>query len=600
MACGLKPYVLFFTHRTFKLFFCTLPMPTYSPAQTLPWHIIEDIIQFVPFEHQKDIGPNGIPKIPHLKKAYLPYMSVCRSWRYAAGSIFYQSAMVRTSCLEPYGHSQEGILYLKDAIDFGVQHFIRDLYIDINIATLKQSWGSDEDDVFGVLMERCGELHRASSLKLSMTYYDRTTYKLPEEGEDEMNVALKNVESFIEKIKQNIPNICKVDIFKDPQYYFQSKDDTVSDFILDKLSMLANPNVCHISLIRIKVTKPILGCILANSLRSISLGYNKGNQKHIEIVRQNANTLESLSVDHLSTSSVLKLTVGQKGGYHTLVYPRLKYLKISGCIGLRNSRHQQPQVDPFPQLETLICRGRLPFTSPIVLVGGQSHIRHLDIDLDSDNIRVLMESGALKKGSYSNLQFVSFGWVNRSLFSRREVAQQLLTLTTQISTKTRIARINSLTVANFEECIPSIQAISGLKVLDMPNCAINIDEAIPLLSALSCLEKANFAFKDINGSEVLMPKVETIADYQERYKSFSTNAWALGISNALFANCRRAGEFLLLITSILSNIQRVSISINSSRSAYKILNGISYAKNRKIYKKHPVIDRVEFLASDFW
>ncbi|KAJ2676634.1 hypothetical protein IWW42_000509 [Coemansia sp. RSA 1085] len=395
--------------------------------------------------------------------------------------------MVRTSCLEPYGHSQEGILYLKDAIDFGVQHFIRDLYIDINIATLKQSWGSDEDDVFGVLMERCGELHRASSLKLSMTYYDRTTYKLAEEGEDEMNVALKNVESFIEKIKQNIPNICKVDIFKDPQYYFQSKDDTVSDFILDKLSMLANPNVCHISLIRIKVTKPILGCILANSLRSISLGYNKGNQKHIEIVRQNANTLESLSVDHLSTSSVLKLTVGQKGGYHTLVYPRLKYLKISGCIGLRNSRHQQPQVDPFPQLETLICRGRLPFTSPIVLVGGQSHIRHLDIDLDN-----------------------------------------------------------------------------------------------------------------INGSEVLMPKVETIADYQERYKSFSTNAWALGISNALFANCRRAGEFLLLITSILSNIQRVSISINSSRSAYKILNGISYAKNRKIYKKHPVIDRVEFLASDFW
>ncbi|KAJ2453274.1 hypothetical protein EV183_002331 [Coemansia sp. RSA 2336] len=433
-----------------------------------------------------------------------------------------------------------------------------------------------------------------------MTYYDRTTFKLPKEDEDQMTVALRNVESFIEKIRQKIPNVRKVDLFQDPQYYFQSKDDMVAKSMLDKLGVLATPNVSHISLIHIKVTKPILECVSANSLRSISLGYNKGNQKHIEIVRQNANTLESLSIDHLSSSSVLKLTIGQKGGYHTKVYPRLKYLKISGCIGFRNRRHQQPEVDPFPQLETLICRGRFPFTSPIVLIGGRRHIRHLEIDLDSENVKDLVEGGALKKGSYSCLQFVSFGWVNRSIFSRREIAQRLLTMTTEISTMSQMVRINSLTVPSFEECIPNIQSISGLKVLDMPNCAIDIDEAIALLSGFTCLEKANFAFKDVVGSGVLMPKIETLADYQERYKSASTTARALGISSAFFANCRRAGEFLLLMASILSNIQRISISTNSSRCAYKILNGISYAKNRKIYKKHPVVDRVEFLAGNIW
>ncbi|KAJ2846643.1 hypothetical protein IWW36_004251, partial [Coemansia brasiliensis] len=441
--------------------------------------------------------------------------------------------MANTSPLEPYGRSQKDILYLNNAVDFGVQHFIKDVYIDINVPTFKQPW--DDGDNFRTIIENCGKLNRASNLKLSMTYYDRTTYGMPEEGEDEMDIVLKNIELFIEKIRQNIPNVHKIDLFKDPSYYYQSKDNTISDSILNKLCMLASTNLSHLSLMHIKVTKPIFECIAANSLRSISLGYNKGNQKHIEIVRQNARSLEKLSVDHLSTASVLKLTVGQKGGYHTLIYPRLKYLKINGCVGLRNTKHAQPQVDPFPQLETLICRGRFPFTSPIVLIGGQSHIRHLDIDLDS-NFQTLLDSGALKRGAYSNLQFASFGWVHRSIISRREIAQQLLMLTTEICTKTQIIRINSIGITDFKSCIPSIQAVNGLRVMDMPNCAINIDDAIVMLSSLPHLEKANFAFKDANGSEVLMPKIETIAEYQERYKYYSTNAWALGISNACFAN----------------------------------------------------------------
>ncbi|KAJ1836084.1 hypothetical protein LPJ63_000616 [Coemansia sp. RSA 2711] len=248
---------------------------------------------------------------------------------------------------------------------------------------------------------------------------------------------------------------------------------------------------------------------MPNTLRSLSISRHKGTQKHIELVRHNADTLESLCVDHITTHSMLKMTWGKNGGYHTQVYPRLKLLHIQFCVGQRNKTYRQPLADPFPRLQTLICPKN--------------------------------------------------------------------------------------------DTMLKIHLATNLRVLDMPRHKVPFTELIPLLSGLPALQKARVVLGDVPTQNMLrMPTFEQINEYRELFKSHSTSAWALGISDLVFGNSRRAAEFLVLLVDILSSIKRVSISYNCTRTSYKVVNAVEFVKRRKIYKSNPAIEDVEFVSSASW
>ncbi|KAJ2380741.1 hypothetical protein H4S02_006535, partial [Coemansia sp. RSA 2611] len=207
--------------------------------------------------------------------------------------------------------------------------------------------------------------------------------------------------------KQHIPNVWKVNIFRHGSFEARAAETGSKDIALKNIGKLIGTDTGHLSLTGYKISNHIVSDLMPNTLRSLSISRHKGTQKHIELVRHNADTLESLCVDHITTHSMLKMTWGKNGGYHTQVYPRLKLLHIQFCVGQRNKTYRQPLADPFPRLQTLICRGHFPFSTPIVLIEGRSHIRHLDIDLDTDLLQTYADHRVFAKGSFPHLYYVS-------------------------------------------------------------------------------------------------------------------------------------------------------------------------------------------------
>ncbi|KAJ1784477.1 hypothetical protein LPJ67_004318, partial [Coemansia sp. RSA 1938] len=388
-------------------------MPVYSVAQTLPMHVIEDIMQYASLEHIAALPLKELPLRPKKQAKLLPLMSVCQSWRAVAGSMFYHTALLKLKEVEPYEFSSERHLTLGHVIEIGAQLLVKELYVHVYVPNFCVNWDSmDTSDestaqTLATMVSDCGDLPTVRSLKLILTSDDgnyRQRFNTVDKPEHDKDIILKNIQTFGEHLKQHAPNAWKVDVFSN---YFHSRMNLnhQEDFVVDNVSQLVSANVGHISLKHVKIAKPMVVKLSENTLRSLTIAYHKGTQKHIDIVRNNSSTLETLCVDHITTHSMLKMTWGKTGGYHTLVYPRLKHLIINSCVGQRNLSYRQPLVNPFPKLQTLICRGYFPFSSPIVLMEGRAHIRHLDITLDTALLQMYADSKVFEKGSFETLQF---------------------------------------------------------------------------------------------------------------------------------------------------------------------------------------------------
>ncbi|KAJ2123735.1 hypothetical protein IW147_002328 [Coemansia sp. RSA 720] len=583
-------------------------MPVYSVAQTLPMHVIEDIVQYVSLEHIAALPLKELPLRPKKQPKFLPLMSVCQSWRAVAGSMFYHTALLKLKDVEPHEFSSERYLTLEHVIKIGALLLVKELYVHVYVPNFCVNWDSmDTSDestaqTLATMVSDCGDLPSVRSLKLVLTSDDgkyRRRLNTVDKPEHDKDIILKNIQTFGEHLKQHAPNAWKVEVFSN---YFESRVnlDHQEDFVVDNISQLVGANVGHLSLKHVKITKLMAVKLSENTLRSLTIAYHKGTQKHIDIVRNNASTLETLCVDHITTHSMLKMTWGKTGGYHTLVYPRLKHLIINSCVGQRYLSYRQPLANPFPKLQTLICRGYFPFSSPIVLMEGRAHIRHLDITLDTALLQMYADSKVFEKGSFQNLQFVSLGWAERNIFSKRRISEQLYTITSELCAKTQVMRINNVRANLVDSKFSSIHFASNLRVLDMPYNMLDINELIPMLCSFPKLQKANVAFMDISeAASSCMPTVGMIEEYQKRYKSSFTSAWALGIHSVSFGTSRRAAELLVLLVDILTSIKRVSIDYNCPRSPYKVIHAISYVKRRKVYKNHQVQD-VEFVADECW
>ncbi|KAJ2278387.1 hypothetical protein J3F81_000501 [Coemansia sp. RSA 371] len=427
-------------------------MPVYSVAQTLPMHVIEDIMQYASLEHIAALPLKELPLRPKKQAKLLPLMSVCQSWRAVAGSMFYHTALLKLKEVEPYEFSSERHLTLGHVIEIGAQLLVKELYVHVYVPNFCVNWDSmDTSDestaqTLATMVSDCGDLPTVRSLKLILTSDDgnyRQRFNTVDKPEHDKDIILKNIQTFGEHLKQHAPNAWKVDVFSN---YFHSRMNLnhQEDFVVDNVSQLVSANVGHISLKHVKIAKPMVVKLSENTLRSLTIAYHKGTQKHIDIVRNNSSTLETLCVDHITTHSMLKMTWGKTGGYHTLVYPRLKHLIINSCVGQRNLSYRQPLVNPFPKLQTLICRGYFPFSSPIVLMEGRAHIRHLDITLDTALLQMYADSKVFEKGSFETLQFVSLGWAERNIFSKRRISEQLYTITSELCAKTQVMRINNV------------------------------------------------------------------------------------------------------------------------------------------------------------
>ncbi|KAJ2615429.1 hypothetical protein H4S08_001233 [Coemansia sp. RSA 1365] len=577
-------------------------MPAYYVAQTLPQHIAEAIACYILVKPSASHTFGDRPPVPKRENSLIPLIGVCKDWRLAIAPLFYRGAFVdprKDYILEYY---EKDMLWLTDIMENNCQGFVQELHINIRVSDLRLS-SEDWNTQMPILDTYIG-LSAVRSITFILIVHGSWEYKVSQEDQDksyEENVH-NNITATINQIERQVCNRWKVNIFPWNTAGNSGKTMEIFDSLTKRLGGLIGPDPRHLLLTEIKITKPLMSDLSNASLRSISIGRNRGSQLHVELVRQNANSLEELQMCYITTQAVLKMVWNKGTDNHTHIYPRLKTLRITYCSGQRNPAASQPLVNPFPQLRTLICRGHFPFSSPVILVGCRQTLHHLDIDLDPGLLEICAKSNALGKGSFLNLYYASLGWSIRSIHAKRSVSEQLYKMTTDLCAQTQVISIKSCTFENLDSIITRVSFASNLKVLNMGDCSTNIDESISLLCACPQLQKVKLTLRDGDGlgtNRRSMPKLNDIREYQERYKSHSANVSLLSISAIIFANSRRAAEIIVLLVDILDSITLVALNNGKSLRRTKLFNALGYAMKRPPYKGHAVKD-VKISVDHWW
>ncbi|KAJ2365976.1 hypothetical protein IW150_006067 [Coemansia sp. RSA 2607] len=396
---------------------------------------------------------------------------------------------------------------------------------------------------------------------------------------------------------QLLPNKRIVNIFKSEEYRRSPQIVEVSGRVISFLPQLLDSKVCYFSSTRINLTKQFIERLAHNALRRITVTGHKGTQQHVELLRRNASTLEVVRIRNATAHAVVKMTYrGSK--YGTLVYPRLKRLHISYCVGRRSNSHPQPTCDPFPMLRVLECEGHFPFASPIVLDQGRQHISVLKIDVDADLLRILDESHILKPGSFKQLEKVSLGWSQKKYAPRGDHANRLFAKALSISDTAHVVHNCNLILSEFTEVVmPEIRFSDSLRVLNLEGTFLTIDDAIRLLCGFKRLVTATLALRE-GSRNVRMPTAEEIAQHRKQFKGYTASVSKINISNLSFTNSRRAAEFLVLMTAILKSINKIVVGRRYVSRPTSVVSRVEYVRKRPMYAKNKRIRAVEYIVDN--
>ncbi|KAJ2807001.1 hypothetical protein H4R21_000651 [Coemansia helicoidea] len=475
--------------------------------------------------------------------------------------MYYRSADVwphRTTFSNNYKYSK--YITLGEIVETGNQRYLRDLRVHIYVSNYGRSW-----------IEEIANLS-------------------------------KDVDGLIQQIRHQLPNV------RDFSLRHRTKNSTAAhsdhlDKVLEKSSELFGDGPMRLALSGVSLAKTFVANTSGTMLRSIDITMPSGNQQHVEIVRRNAPYLEYLRVCKVTHFSFIKMTCDPRNKSDMLVYPRLRTLTMEYLTGLRSAAVREPLMDPFPRLQTLVCRGHFPFRSPGVLCGGHSHITHLDMDMDNEVLAVLDNCLGLERHTFSKLQCVSLGWAKNGRVVGME-AKKLYRLFADLGAQIQVARIPTSVVEWMADMVTVWDPSTNLTVLDAPQCEFDTDQCIKLLCSHPRLVKANITYTIPRGSYgsygSFMPPLNVLTEYQSKYQSSTSNTRALRIHNVNFGSSRQAAEFLVLLADILDSITHIIIAPSCKRPATKILPAVAFAKKRKAYIGYSFHDRVLFTSGTDW
>ncbi|KAJ2158581.1 hypothetical protein GGF46_003673, partial [Coemansia sp. RSA 552] len=180
-------------------------MNVLSVPQTLPAHILAAIVNHIPLT-PPPIGPiNPTLRLSPLLPALLPLLGVCRSWRYAACSVFYRSAYLDIN-KTTYVFENRRALYLLDAVESGFWRFVRNLHISVDLCNFHRQWDEGIPNALSILRD-CGALPQVRCLYLQLELlYDNTNPTCDE------RLITANAGAFVQYIKEAMPRLCQISV----------------------------------------------------------------------------------------------------------------------------------------------------------------------------------------------------------------------------------------------------------------------------------------------------------------------------------------------------------------------------------------------------
>ncbi|KAJ2821934.1 hypothetical protein IWW50_004433 [Coemansia erecta] len=585
-------------------------MPAYSVAQLLPAHIIDSIVRHLPYSSPEPESVAKEPPLPLKSQSLIPLLGICRSWRPSACSEFYSKALIRLDGTYSHKHCDNRavrIVRIDHALQNGHQRCVKDVLVLVDISNFNQDWDSDTPNLASII-RNCQQLPRARSI----TYYfvldyhrnnyhhDNCQHVVPEPDKiRNRSTIAKNIGSFVAAVRETMPRISRVSAYNGHIGSIKPTIHQIINTMFDHLGKFIGSHPTHLSLENIDVPNA-LGTIPATaSLQSISLLGYRSQEPETALIQRNANTLEQLWIRMATPSALIKLVRAADKPLEIRIFPRLKHFIVLWGHDERDPDSWQPAANPFPRLETLVCHGYFPFTSPAVLAECQTHLRHLDIDVDTALLTDLDQAGVFAEGAFTSLQYVSLKWARHG-YGGSYNRNSLFYKSAHLCNSTRTLCLRSMELANVKTLVAKAQFPHTLRYLDMPFTMLKIDQAIAILSACPQVLKANLSLTDISdGSSKGMPAPGVLIKYQKEYSDCAARLKYLGVRSVSFRSTRRAAEFTVLLVDIIPSIVRVCISPEGC-SGYDFLNHVDRARKRTVYDGHSQLDSVQFSVERCW
>ncbi|KAI8321808.1 hypothetical protein GQ54DRAFT_311433 [Martensiomyces pterosporus] len=119
-------------------------------------------------------------------------------------------------------------------------------------------------------------------------------------------------------------------------------------------------------------------------LRHIRLAFRTISDIHVDLVRRNSLTLESIHLSEIDSRHCLRLLIQQdaQGSNKPMVYPNVRTLEVgTDCLYYLNQR-TLPLGVPFPSLVSLNCMHAYPFANDVLLRGNSTTLESISLCVD--------------------------------------------------------------------------------------------------------------------------------------------------------------------------------------------------------------------------
>ncbi|KAJ2444346.1 hypothetical protein GGF42_006332, partial [Coemansia sp. RSA 2424] len=533
---------------------------------------------------------SGTIDIPIPSKELAPLAAVCQSWRAVVDPLIYQVAAHCTSDATPYTFSNKHLPKLRVAVERQKQRLIRQLYLFIDLSKL-----FNVESLMSFLdfaANTCGEMSSVFKLVLIPTHSQHTfAWQASNGAEDASMLDISTaMDKFLKCVRSLAPNARIVTVSHGSAYRAYRRSVRDHNHAMALLPAILAERTTQLVVDSVDLSRPQLDKLVPGTLRSISITGYKGPQCHIELIQRHAPWLERLELVNFTVHSIAKLTWGHTTT-STRLYPRLKKLRIASVVGHRTAKMRQPTVDPFPALEVLDCQTFFPFTTPVVLEGGQYHLRVLKLRMDNELFGAMERKGLLHESAYQKLEVISLGWAERSWTQRQELSERMLLKSFEIGARTQVVYANKLSIPDFDVVLPKIHFASTLRVLDFQETALTIAQAVTLLSGFPKLLEARLSLRETPGDRSKrMPTPDEVAQFNKRFIDRQSSVLFLDIYKAQFTNSRRSGEYIVLMTDVLPSVTRVRVCCSTKTRSERVRKGIKFALQRPIYQNKRVQD----------
>ncbi|KAJ2040392.1 hypothetical protein IW146_003637 [Coemansia sp. RSA 922] len=456
-------------------------MPSPSPFQTLPLHVVEMIVEHV---------AASVRRLPSEKRNYgdsiekhqmlqIPLLWVCRNFR----------AIVHPRIYKCYELKFEWYVDRVRGTPTGLPNGLEQLrgpfhLVAKEVKMLVGAWTIFSGFASGALTHYP---YNGCSFPLARTL--EISFHRSNEQEKRPAVLLAaeaNITTFLQRIRQMMPRLSMVKLVGG----LTSREQREAS--IPHLDSLATQLIGLVS--RVDFTSgrdrviPLLQLDAARNLMYLRTNFDLQGARTVWLIRQSAPTLQHLRIMSHSDTDLAGVITGVDGRFveytclHTLV------VRLRGNPGMPRQYNFDGAV-PFPNLRRLITGGGYPFGDDLVMFkGNAATLEALKLTLTRELVATLLQRNIFTPTSHPKLQCVMFELPERMTSLNHVYGPGVIRLMADIAPGAAVREISRWYLDNEPPHVLSLfDNHTSLRILALPNLRLSIWSAMTLIKSLPLL-----------------------------------------------------------------------------------------------------------------